>query len=176
MSRIYTSSIIVPSSRPLSSPAVRAIYTIHKKPLLVLSVRLRLLFRFGTTIDPSLLNSLMLPGRHDPLLRTVPAPFSILNAFQPSSSLSSLNALSFSSLNSRSALLALSWLLESLLCSSSIVRSNFSTLSRERLMSSCSAAFVLSRRSICVCRSLTVRSTFRTERCEAERADSWASS
>jgi hypothetical protein len=128
-----------------------------------------LLFLFGISIpfssDPhSLPVPIGVPFRHCPLRLTLLPPFSTLSAFQPSNSLSSLNAFSLSSLNSRSARRTDSWLSESLDCSSSMVLRSFSTLSRDRVISSCSCALILSRRSICCCRSLTVRSTLRTER------------
>jgi hypothetical protein len=149
----------------------------HRNPLLRLACRLTLLFRFGISIPfssaPLPLNSE--PGLHVPL-RLIAVPFSILNCFQPSSSLSSLKVFSLSSLSSRSALRALSWLAESLFCNSSIVLRNFSHRSRERAISSSSCVLALSRRSICNCRSLTVRSTLRTSRCDLFRWFSWASS
>jgi hypothetical protein len=136
----------------------------YKKPLLRLVCRLTLLLRFGISIPFS---SAPLPLQV-PLPLTAPLasddPFSIRSCFQPSSSRSSLKAFSLSSRNSRSALRAASWLAESLFCSSSIVLRNFSHLSRERATSSSSCVLALSRRSICIWRSLTVRSTLRTSR------------
>ncbi|KAI1080169.1 hypothetical protein F5B20DRAFT_116754 [Whalleya microplaca] len=103
-------------------------------------------------------------------------PFSILRCFQPSSSRSKRSVFSFSSRSSRSARRADSWFELSLAWSSSIVLRSLSTRSRRRTVSSLSCAVCLSFRSICDWRSLTVRSTLRTERCDFERSSSCASS
>lgn len=78
----------------------------HRKPLLMLSCLLKLLFRLGISIPASSEpNSLL--GLQVPLaLILPPGPFCILNAFQPSNSRSNLKAFSLSSLSSRSALRA----------------------------------------------------------------------
>lgn len=100
---------------------------------------------------------------------------SSLKPFQPSSSRSSLKLFSLSSLASRSALRARSWLAESEDCNSSMVLSKLATFSFPLLISSSSWAFALSRRSIWVWRSRTVRSTFRIERSLLLRAFSSSS-
>ena len=100
--------------------------------------------------------------------------------FQPSSSRSIRSDFSFSSLSSRSARRAVSWLDDSEDWSSSMVLRSLSTLSRILVTSSASWVFCLSLRSIWPWRSLTVRSTLRTERCSfvrsASRSSSWVSS
>jgi hypothetical protein len=122
----------------------------YKNPLLRLVVLERLLFLFGISIPwSSLPFPYALPGLQLPEMFLKPCvPFSTLKAFHAPSSLSNLNALSFSSLNSRSALRALSFSWLSLDCNSSIVLNSFSTLSRWREISSCSCALDFSLRSI----------------------------
>jgi hypothetical protein len=165
----------------------------HKNPLLVLAFRLILLFLLGTSIPfssapvppplveltlewpipPPLarLHTLsLLPKAPLPLLRDIPIPLS------PSISLSSLSALAASSFAALSARLAARPASDSETCSSSIVLSNLSILSRPLAISSWSCAFAFSLRSICSWRSLTVRSTLRTERCDLLRSVSCASS
>ncbi len=152
-------------------PFLLAFYA-HKNPLLVLSCLvlsclLRLLFRLGTSTESpySLPFHAPLPNPLPPItLPGLPPPMPAAVLFHPSFSLSSLNFCSLASLHSLSALRACSCASLSDCCSSSIVLRSFSILSRERARSSsnCVAAFCL--RSICNWRSLTVRSTFRTER------------
>jgi hypothetical protein len=72
------------------------------------------------------------------LLLETPPFLSSLSCFQPSNSRSRRNACSFSSLSSRSARRAASWLVESELWSSSMVWRRRSTLSRDLLISSSS--------------------------------------
>lgn len=139
----------------------------HKNPLLLLSIR----------PNPE---RFPLSRRDEPL--TLPPPQScpldllIRRPFHPSSSLSSLNPFSFSSLRSRSALFAASWVPVSSACNSSIVCSKRSILSRplETSSESCWACF--SRRPICAWRSRTVRSLVRTERRDEAWLASWLSS
>ena len=119
---------------------------------------------FPLTLPP---HSLPLPLR---------APRSILRPFQPSSSLSKRRAFSFSSLRSRSALLACNCAFASSACSSSIWRKSLSTLSRPLATSSESCCEVLSRRASCAWRSLMVRSTLRVDRSAAACSSSWVSS
>jgi hypothetical protein len=140
----------------------------HKKPLLMLNCLLRLLFRFGISTPPSP-NSLPFQAPLPTLLLPItlpglptPKPAAVL--FQPSFSLSNRNFCSLASRHSLSALLACSCAWLSDCCSSSMVLRSFSILSRERVRSSCSCAAPFSFRSICSWRSLTVRSTFRTDR------------
>ena len=116
-------------------------------------------------IESVALMSLM--ARNVPLLLI--SLLSILRAFQPSSSRSSRSAFSFSSRNSRSARFACSWFVLSEDCSSSIVARRLPMRSRDLAMSSASWAFTFSRRSIWDWRSLTVRSTLRTERASVVR-------
>lgn len=138
----------------------------------MLGTRLRLDFRCGTsTPSPS-------PDALQPFLPTLPKldPFSALADLHPSTSLSSLAAFSFASLSSLSALRAVSWLVDSDACSSSIVESSLLTFSPSRAASSVRCAFCLSLRSICDCRSLTTRSTLRTDRWDLVRSSSCVSS
>lgn len=126
------------------------LFSVHKNPLLSL-ICLRI------PSPPKAPLPILLPGL-PPLdvprmlsSRSLPfptPPFSILNPFQPSNSLSNRNAFSFSSLRSRSARRAASWLLASSACSSSMVRSKRSILSRPLAISSWSCCVVLSRRAI----------------------------
>jgi hypothetical protein len=141
------------SKRPL--PMLHPIYPPelgnHKKPLLVLAFRVILLFLLGTSIPfsstpvpppPSILEwpippplamlhtLSLLPKAPLPLLRDIPIPLS------PSTSLSSLNALAASSFAALSARLAARPASDSETCSSSIVLSNFSILSRPLAISS----------------------------------------
>jgi hypothetical protein len=150
----------------------------HRNPLLVLNCRFRLLFRSGTSI-PFSSSSFSFPTNPQFSLVVadliVPLPYTARD-FKVSSSLSNLNAFSFSSRSSRSALRAASCTLLSEDCSSSIAFSNFSTLSLARATSSSSCRFAFSFRSICNCRSLTVRSTLRTLRADFDCAVTWASS
>ncbi|KAB5547230.1 hypothetical protein GE09DRAFT_204149 [Coniochaeta sp. 2T2.1] len=176
----------------------------YKNPFVKLGARPILLFLFGTSTNmpfsstPSAPGPNILPLFHgtDPkpptrllmlppiiLLALSPAadilkllPFSILRLFQPSSSRSRRRAFSFSSRSSRSARRAESSLADSEACSSSIVLRSLSTLSRMRLTSSERWAFCLSFRSSWVWRSLTVRSTLRTERWDLLRSVSCCSS
>ncbi|KAL0475355.1 hypothetical protein QR685DRAFT_44825 [Neurospora intermedia] len=149
-----------------------------------------LLFLFGISITPSIcilsfVNVLLpriLPSTLPATLPPPPPPppiadpFSMRRFFHPSSSRSSLRAFSFSSRSSRSARRADSSLADSEDCSSSMVLSNLSTLSRMRVTSSWSCVFCLSLRSIWDCRSLTMRSTLRTERWDLLRSFSCSSS
>src|SRR6266566_2967133 len=109
-----------------------------------------LLFRFGMSGGPSPtgsdpprrldLNVACVPVRRTPPATppaTLPASDTVLRFFQPSISLSSRRLLSFSSRSSRSARRADSSLVLSLACSSSMVLSSLSTLSRRRATSSC---------------------------------------
>jgi hypothetical protein len=98
-----------------------------------------------------------------------------LRPFQPSSSLSNLSPLSRSSLSSRSARLADNWFAESEVWSSSMVDKRLEILSRALAKSSVRDVTCLSRRSICDCKSLTVRSTVRMLRASVDRLDSAAS-
>ncbi|KAI2466483.1 hypothetical protein F4781DRAFT_352741 [Annulohypoxylon bovei var. microspora] len=147
-----------------------------------------LLFLFGTSMPvplrlavssasplipvPFLQALSLLPSRMGVPILTLPftLPFSILRCFQPSSSRSIRRVFSFSSLSSRSARRADNWLSLSLAWSSSIVLSSLSTRSRSRFTSSLSCTACLSLRSIWDVRSLTVRSTLRTERCDFDRS------
>ncbi|KAK3355252.1 hypothetical protein B0H65DRAFT_41053 [Neurospora tetraspora] len=158
-------------------------------PFVRLGALVMLLFLFGISITPSILSfvnvllPLMLPYTLPATLLPAPPPpppiaepFSILRFFHPSSSRSSLSAFSFSSRSSRSARRADSSLADSDDCSSSMVLSSLSTLSRMRPTSSWSCVFCLSLRSIWDCRSLTMRSTLRTERWDLLRSVSCSSS
>jgi hypothetical protein len=143
-----------------------------------------LLLRFGTSMPfsstpvpddspltvPLKLHTLSLRPKAPPALPLVPKPLS------PSSSLSNLNAFCVSSFAALSARRAARPASLSLICNSSIVFSNFSILSLPLATSSCNCEFAFSLRSICSWRSLTVRSTFLTERWDFERSFSWASS
>lgn len=160
-------------------PSTNAAAVAHKNPLLKLTCLLRLLFLFGMSrpFVSAAPNSLPFAQPALPtLLPTALPALSTRSAFQPSNSLSSRRAFSLSSLNSLSARLARSWLLESLDCNSSIVFSSFSTLSRAREMSSCKPTLALSLRSICSCKSFTVRSTLRTSRWDLDCWVRWSSS
>ena len=136
----------------------------------MLNCLLRLLFRLGISTPPSpfslpfqaALPTLLLPTTLPGL--PIPIPAAVL--FHPSFSLSNLSFCSLVSLHSLSALLACSCASLSDCCSSSMVLRSFSILSRERVKSSWSCVAAFSFRSICSCKSLTVRSTFRTERCD----------
>lgn len=141
-----------------------------------------LLFLFGTSMPfsstPVPTPSLTVPLKLHTLSllpKLLPA-FPFPSPFNPSSSISNLNAFCASSFAALSARRAASPASLSLICSSSIVFSNFSILSLPLATSSCNCEFAFSLLSICSCRSLTVRSTFRTERCDLLRSVSWASS
>ena len=183
----YTSPQVVPrlqerltpqTPHPTQYPKSRCATSRHKKRLI------RLLFLCGPWADCTpTLPSLSVRLRKLPIsliALNVPERLSSLRSmrrpFQPSTSLSSLSPRSFSSRSSRSARLASSWCIESLFCNSSMVARRRSILSRAREISSVSCVFVLSRRSICDCRSLTVRSTLRTERASLVRVSSTPSS
>lgn len=101
---------------------------------------------------------------------------SSLRPFHPSSSRSSLKLFSRSSRDSRSARRAVSWCSESEAWSSSIVLSRRSSFSLPFVISSSSCMLTLSRLSIWVWRSRTVRSTLRTERSLLLRSFSCSSS
>lgn len=157
-------SLILRFSPPSSGP-----------PPFPVPLRFRLPFPFP------LANPLVLPPHSPPPPPQPPPPpafppLSIRNPFHPSNSLSNLNAFSFSSRKSRSALLATNWLLASSACNSSTIWSSRSILSRPLATSSERCWACLSRRDICACRSRTVRSTLRTERREVACLDSCASS
>jgi hypothetical protein len=107
--------------------------------------------------------SLPTAGTPSTLLRSIRRPF------HPSSSRSILKHFSLSSRSSRSARLACSWAAESVDWRSSIVARRDEILSRALARSSDSEVFCLSRRSIWVWRSRTVRSTLRIERASAVR-------
>jgi len=171
--------------------------TRYKNPLLILAFLEILLLRFGTSIPFS---SAPVPGPialmrlalescltwpmplarlHTLSLRPKPAPFfadPIPKPLSPSTSRSSRKALAASSFAALSARRAARPASDSETCSSSIVLSSFSILSLPRAISSCSCVFAFSLLSIWSCKSLTVRSTLRTERCDLLRSVSWASS
>lgn len=116
----------------------------------------------GMSLEENPLLPLLLPTS---LKVTCPRPLSTRRALQPCNSRSSRNDFSFSSRSSRSARRTCNCVSVSLCWSSSIFRSKRSILSRALLTSSVSCALTLSLRSIWDWRSLTVRSTFREERC-----------
>ncbi|KAH6992464.1 hypothetical protein EDB82DRAFT_145324 [Fusarium venenatum] len=122
----------------------------YRNPFVKLGTLLRLLFLPGTSIMDASSPSLTRQGPMRPrtLPITLPDPLSARRFFRPATSRSNRIALSFSSLNSRSARRADSWLLDSDDCSSSIVFRSFSTLSRILETSSESCMFCLSLRSI----------------------------
>lgn len=169
----------------VSSNSRRAIN--YKKPFVILFFREHgSIFPPTSTLPPlrlrirspfaplTVAGPMSLRARYVPLLRRLSR--STRSPFHPSSSLSSRPALSFSSRRSLSALLACSCPSESDDWSSSTVRVSRCTLSRDFFISSFSCAFVLSRFSICPCKSRTVRSTLRTSRRSLLRVSSTPSS
>jgi len=159
---------------------------IYKKPFVALTcLSCRCAARDDSCSVPSateaslILRPLMLPTSLPSPPVTPRPPRALLRSnlrpFQPSSSLSNLSPLSRSSLSSRSARLADNWFAESEVCSSSMVDKRLEIFSRALDRSSVRDVTCLSRRSICDCKSLTVRSTVRMLRASVERLDSAAS-
>ncbi|KAI1348060.1 hypothetical protein F5Y01DRAFT_293389 [Xylaria sp. FL0043] len=161
----------------------------YRKPFVKLGVRPILLFRCGTSMpvplrltlssasNPFLIELTLLPllsnaGVPNRTLPPFTLPFSIRKCFHPSNSRSRRKAFSFSCRNSRSARRAASWLELSLAWSSSMVLRSFSTLSRNLETSSFNCVACLSLRSICDCKSLTTRSTLRTDLWDLDRSSS----